>query len=811
MMIDIGCEFTQSNPRDPPQNGVSDRSNRSLIDLARTMLVDSQMNRTFWEEATLFACTVLNATTMVKDTNKSAFEIFHRRKPYFGKFHPFGTKCTILDQNPERKKYQATGLQGRLVGLNTGVFGYRVWIPGTRKIVVTKNLTFEKKSPLDVITEKPPLAATTENRIFEEGAEEPSSGSTEPTAAGSVNGDDVITESPPTGRPIQQTGADDEGLPRETLSTRKPDTLEEPSPEAGPSQANLPSTTQSDQVPKRKKRKRKVYQINKEKLDSLRDRSTLKQPERYGLEESHLSESQSIVEPNSYTEAMKSKHRKEWLEAINEELMNMDQLKVWDLVPLPPGRKAIQSRWVFRVKTLPNGDLDRFRARLVLKGFSQRAGYDYSELFSPTVKFETIRCMLNMAVRRNLVIWQADVKCAFLSAKIDSELYMAIPEGYSTKEKNVVCRLNRAIYGAKQSNRCFYQKMKGILIKLNMRESSADPCVFIGPPEDSLFLALYVDDSLVLGRSERVVREFLAKLGQHLDITFKPLTCFLGIQVERISNGLFLHQRKYVDEILDRFKMNDCSPISTPLDRSIYSDDETELIDDIEYRSMIGSVQYLVSCTRADLSFPVSFLSRFLSKPTTKRMSEIRRVFRYLKKTRDYGIAYVKDEDQSYSYFSDSDFASDNLTRKSVSGLMIFANGGPICWKSALQRSVTMSTAEAELAALSTLAQTAQYFMRLVGEFGYSGTPVLQSDNTATIRLVSDGASSSKTKHIALRQFYVKELVENNSIKVSHVGTLLNKADLMTKPHNTTMLKRLLKLVGIRPMSNFDSKNPQSQ
>ena len=136
------------------------------------MLVDSQMNRTFWEEATLFACPVLSATTMVKNTNQSAFEIFHRRKPYFGRFHPFGTKCTILDQNPERKKY----VQGRLVGLNTGVFGYRGWIPGTRKIVVNENLTFEKKSPLDVIIEKPLLAATTENHIFEEGAEEPSSG-----------------------------------------------------------------------------------------------------------------------------------------------------------------------------------------------------------------------------------------------------------------------------------------------------------------------------------------------------------------------------------------------------------------------------------------------------------------------------------------------------------------------------------------------------------------------------------------------------------------------------------------------------------
>ena len=811
MLIDIGCEFTQSNPRDPPQNGVSERSNRTLIDLARTMLIDSKMKSTFWEEATLFACIVLNATTMVRDTGQSAFEVFHRRKPYFGKFHPFGTKCIILDQNPRHKKFHATGLEGRLTGLNSGVFGYRVWIPGTRKIIVTKNLTFEKESPLKTMINEPPLAVSDNNDIFEEKANKPENESAEPAANDSV-GDDVMETTQQQEDSVQPAVTAREGSPQGAQSTREPDAQGEPSPEAGPSRASEASTSQGAPASerKKKKRKKKVYKINEDKLASLRDRSTLKPPDKYENYETHLSESQTITEPNSYAEAMSSKHQREWMEAINEELKNMDLLKVWDLVPLPPGRKAIQSRWVFRVKTLPNGDLDRFRARLVLKGYSQRAGLDYSELFSPTVKFETIRCMLNMAVRKNLVIWQADVKCAFLSAKIDSELYMSIPEGYHTNKKDVVCRLNRAIYGAKQSNRCFYQKMKTILIELNMRESSVDPCVFIGSPDDSLFLALYVDDSLVFGESEKVVKDFLARLGEHLDITFKPLSCFLGMQIERIQNGLFIHQRKYIDEILEKFQMSDCKPMSTPLDRTIYSPDESELVDDAEYRSMIGSLQYLVSCTRADLAFPVSFLSRFLSKPTSKRMSDVKRTLRYLKKTRDYGIAYVNDGDESYSYHSDSDFGSCILTRKSVSGLMIFANGGPICWKSSLQRSVSTSTAESEMAALSTLAQTAQYFTRLVGEFGYNDNPVLFTDNTATIKLVTDGPSS-KTKHLALKQFYIRELIERDSVKVSHVGTMSNRADLMTKPHNTTVLKRLLKLTGIGPITDFKSIDSQLQ
>ena len=186
-------------------------------------------------------------------------------------------------------------------------------------------------------------------------------------------------------------------------------------------------------------------------------------------------------------------------------------------------------------------------------------------------------------------------------------------------------------------------------------------------------------------------------------------------------------------------------------------------------------------------------------------MSELKRVFRYLKKTRNYGVSYTHDGDRHYQYFSDSDYGSDTITRKSVSGLMIHANGGPVFWKSTLQRSVSLSSAESELCALSALAQTAQFWSSLTGEFGYTERPILRCDNTAAIKLATDHQLNCKTKHISLRQFYVRQLIEEGSLEVLHVSSTENMADLMTKPHTPPVLKNLLQLIGIKPKDDHSS------
>ena len=301
---------------------------------------------------------------------------------------------------------------------------------------------------------------------------------------------------------------------------------------------------------------------------------------------------------------------------------------------------------------------------------------------------------------------------------------------------------------------------------------------------------------------------FFEKLGQKLEITYGPLKCFLGIQIETIKGGLFLHMTNYVKQLLEKYNMTNTRYVSTPLDRSIYTPDDSKSIDDKEYRQLIGSLNFLVSTVRPDLAFSCSWLSRFLDKPTEKKWSFAMRVLRYLHGTADYGISYTRDADQTYQFYSDSDFASDPITRRSVTGMVIHSGGGCIVWKSSLQRSCTLSTCESELTALSALAQSAQFIRRLLSSLGVEIIPNLRCDNLATISLAtSQSRLHAKSKHVSVKEFFVRELAEEGVITVEHISSILNFSDLMTKPHNYPTFCKLLKLINLTPLPRSISLN----
>ena len=222
---------------------------------------------------------------------------------------------------------------------------------------------------------------------------------------------------------------------------------------------------------------------------------------------------------------------------MKEELQSMEDPNVYTLTELPAGAKCIGNRWVYKLKISPKKEVERFRARIVLKGYSQRKNIDYKELYALVCRFEVIRYILRIALRENLVSYQCDVKVAFLNSDIDVPLYMDQPEGFE-ENNDLVCFLIRAIYGARQSPRCFYKRMKTILSNLGLKQSSTDPCVFFGNKAHRLILALHVDDSVVVGKSEGVIISFLNELKHHLEMTYKPLEKFLGLQIERSERSL---------------------------------------------------------------------------------------------------------------------------------------------------------------------------------------------------------------------------------------------------------------------------------
>ena len=590
---------------------------------------------------------------------------------------------------------------------------------------------------------------------------------------------------------------------------REPAGIENQSDAIQSSVSDSPSADRSPQVSSKRKRKKKIYQINPEKLAPLRDRSKLRPPQRYEGETNtvFIHSAQTVLIPQSYEEAMASEQKDLWSQAMTDEIQSMKDLNAYTLTKLPNGKKALSNRWVFALKKNPDGSIHKFKARLVLRGYTQRKGVDFNELYSPVCRFEVIRCILNIALREDLVCYQCDVRVAFLNAKIDNDIWMEQPKGFEVDEESV-CHLNSAIYGTRQASRCWYKKMSSTLCELGLYQLESDACVFIGDENSRLILCLYVDDSIIVGRTEQIILDFLKRSQERFEITFRPLDHFLGMQIVRTETALYIHQENYAKEILERFGMTNCKVVATPLEREIYGEDDTEPAD-VEYRQLVGSMSFLVQVSRPDLCFSVNYLSRFLERPTKRLWTFAMRILRYLKGTLRFGIRYTKDGDRNYHHFSDSDFASDPLTRRSVSGTMILANGGAIYWQSLRQKSVSLSSAESELEALALSTQTTIFLNRLVTELGYKSVPTLMSDNQATIALVSDNQYHKRTKHIATKFFFCRELIDAGQLKVEFVPSESNCSDICTKPHTKATFQRLRTMIGVIEVPQLSSENLQ--
>jgi len=214
--------------------------------------------------------------------------------------------------------------------------------------------------------------------------------------------------------------------------------------------------------------------------------------------ESHIFHTQlsQYSEPKSYEEADK---QSEWVQAMNKEIEALSNNNTWDLVDLPIGKKAISSKWVYKVKLKSDGTLERFKARLVIRGFTQQYGIDYQEVFSPVVKMTTIRSIFALAASKNWPLSQLDVNNAFLHGDLDEEVYMEVPKGIPNPS-NKVCKLRKSLYGLKQASRQWFSKLSQTLISLGYQQSKYDYSLFINKSStDITLVAVYVDDIMITG------------------------------------------------------------------------------------------------------------------------------------------------------------------------------------------------------------------------------------------------------------------------------------------------------------------------
>jgi hypothetical protein len=475
-----------------------------------------------------------------------------------------------------------------------------------------------------------------------------------------------------------------------------------------------------------------------------------KKPDKYSGFIAHL----NIVidlEPSTFVEA--SKHQV-WKDVMNEEYDSILKNDVWTVVPRPHGKSVVTSKWLYKIKHAADGSIEKYKARFVAHGFSQKEGIDYDKIFAPVARYTSIRIIISLAAVFGWKLHQMDVKTIFLNGEVEQEVYIEQPEGFVIHDKRShVCKLKKALYRLKQAPRAWYGRIDSFLQSLGFSKSIADPNLYIKIVQNYLvILVLYVDDLFLTGE-ENLIAQTKRELSAEFEMKDLGLMhYFLGLEVWQKPGEIFLSQGKYAVDILRKFGMMDCKSMTTPMISNLKKLQEHVTGSDPEdptlYRQIIGSLMYLVH-TRPDICYVVNALSQFMCEPKHIHMVVVKHIMRYVRGTIAYGLRYTSSGGVMLHGFTDSDWMGSTVDRKSTSRYCFNLDSTMIFWSSRKQGSVAQSTAEAEYIVASAAGKEAVWLRKLLSDlFSSELEPkVIHCDNQSCIKL-TDVSRTYETRHL---------------------------------------------------------------
>lgn len=487
---------------------------------------------------------------------------------------------------------------------------------------------------------------------------------------------------------------------------------------------------------------------------------------------------------------------------MTDEFMALMRNGTWSLVPPQPHFNVIGHKWVFRLKRNPDGSISRYKARLVAKGFHQRPGLDFKDTFSPVIKPQTIKLVLCLALSNGWSLTPMDVNNAFLHGTIDEDVYMTQPAGFvHSSLPNYVCKLHKALYGLKQAPRAWFHALRDFLMQYGFNNAKSDTSLSTYKSGSTIaYFLIYVDDLLLTGNDPSFLRKFKTALAEKFSL--KDLgqpSHFLGVEIVPTASGLFLTQHHYVRDLLQHANMADSKPVSTPMATSFSSTavSDSSTCDSTLFRSIVGSLHYL-AITRPDVAFPVNKLAQHMQAPTASHMQALKRILRYLKSTISHGLHLTKSSNQTLTAFCDADWGGDTQDRKSTGAYLIYFGPNAVSWSCKKQPTVARSSTEAEYRTIATTTAELLWLQQLLQELGVPTTaPTIYSDNIGATYLCANPVFHFRMKHLAIDYHFVRDLVAENKLTVSHVPTSHQLADLLTKPLSASRHKFLKDKIGV--------------
>ena len=744
-MRNNGIEHHFTPPDSHAQNGRVEQVHLTVLNGVRTILCQTGFGPEFWAEVASYIAYTRNRTPCGPQ-KQIPDDLWQNHKTRIDHLQPFGCKVFYRNYN-NASKLSTRYNEARLMGYVEGTHNYRVWDPIKRHIIKTRDVIFVNSPETLDLTQSPKLLELEE---------------------------------------VQQ-----ESIELEFAKKQKHFTTTSGSP--GRLTHRLPEV---DDLATAQDNSRADSESNNEyNSDSSDDPLLLR------AGEANI----ATIEPKTVKQARHSGDWKQWELAMQAELAKMDKYNVWTVVNRNsiPNVRTVGAKWVYTRKIDgETGKPSKYKARWVAKGYSQIEGVDFDELFAAVAHKDTIRLFLAIVNYHNWEMDQVDIVAAFLNGDLEETIYMEPPEG-SDIPNHKVLRLNKALYGLKQSPRCFNKSLDKWLQDQGFKATNGDPCLYHRSiNNNTILISLHVDDQLIASNNRPHLNEFKQQLNAAFECSDSgAANYFLGFNItrDRSNKVLELGQQHYVDKVLAKFDMSDCNSVTTPLPLGFRpipaTDNEFSNTKDLPYAQLVGSILYLSTITRPDLAYAANTLSRHLSKWNEDHWKAAKHLLRYIKGTRDLKLQFNGNTGTSMPVhaFADADYGGDLETRKSTTGYLFMAYGGPVAWKSRRQPTVALSTTEAEYMATSNATRQAIWIKQLLQDLGLENHQplVIYNDNAGSVALTKNPVHHDRTKHIAIRHHFIREQVELGSVNILHVPSGQNIADFLTKPLPKDLFDRL--------------------